>query len=124
MSKNGMVATAAATLQKFQNGARWFTLSCTTGRCPGQSGQITLLALALLVTLVGCRPSWQVLLLGPDGNPVMVDRQVLASLDDFEEVDGQRRVNLERVLLGGGHQVVERAGYVHPGFCGVKVTGE
>jgi len=75
-------------------------------------------------SLVGCRPSWQVLLLGPDGNPVMVDRQVLASLDDFEEVDGQRRVNLERVLLGGGHQVVERAGYVHPGFCGVKVTGE
>jgi len=77
---------------------------------PGFSYRKTsLLALALLATLIGCRPSWQVPLLGPDGNPVMVDRQVLESLDDFaKEVGGQRRADLERVLLGGGHQAIER----------------
>jgi hypothetical protein len=75
----------------------------------GQNWQITLLVLALLVTLIGCRPSWQATLLGPDGNPSLVNRQVLQSLNEFAtEVRGQRQVPLERVLLDGGYQVVER----------------
>jgi hypothetical protein len=69
----------------------------------------TLLTVALLVLLFGCRPAWQATLVDPDGHPFQVDRQVLEGLEEFaEEVDGRQQVPVERVLVAGGHLVVDR----------------
>ncbi|MBM4465538.1 MAG: hypothetical protein FJ014_08310 [Chloroflexi bacterium] len=66
---------------------------------------LTLLALALLFCLAGCRPAWEATVFAPDGSAFLVDSKVLASLSGFAE-EGHG-LPLERVLWTAGHRVIE-----------------
>jgi len=71
------------------------------------------LLLTLLAILAGCGPAWQAAIIQPDGDPFLVDKTVLESLDDFAvESDGQTQIPLERVLHAAGHRAIERLALV------------
>jgi len=91
------------------------------------TNSLTLLALALLFCLAGCRPAWETTIVAPDGSAFPVDSKVLASLSGFAEegqnppspvVTGEGRgggVPLERVLWTAGHRAIERLVVSEPG---------
>ena len=65
--------------------------------------------LAFVSCLMGCAPSWEVALLGPEGNAIPFDRETLKTLQDFaEEVEGKPQVPLERVLYTGGYRLIDQ----------------
>jgi hypothetical protein len=68
---------------------------------------LSLLALALLLYLTSCGPSWEATVVAPDGSAFPVDSKVLANLADFVE-EGQEDLPLEWVLWTAGHWVIER----------------
>ncbi len=72
----------------------------------GAAAGISIL-IVLLVILADCGPSWQAMVVAPDGAMFPVDRQVLKGLERFAE-EGAKGVPLERVLWTAGHQAVER----------------
>ena len=76
------------------------------------SGNRSRLALALsvclllLVSLAGCGPAWQAVVVAPDGSDFAVDAELLEGLADYAV--GEQGLPLERVLWLAGHHVIER----------------
>jgi hypothetical protein len=67
---------------------------------------LSLLTIALLFCLAGCRSAWEATVVAPDGSAFPVDSKVLASLSGFAE-EG-KDLSLEWVLWTAGHRVIER----------------
>jgi hypothetical protein len=74
-------------------------------------GPSWLLALAMLLSLIGCSPRWEATVVAPDGAAFVVDRKVLEGWAGLQEEAG---LPLDRVLLAAGHRAIERLAVVGP----------
>jgi hypothetical protein len=60
----------------------------------------------VLIVLSGCGPTWQAVVVDPDGGDHVVDGKALEELASFAGEDGA--VPLERVLYSAGHRAIQR----------------